>query len=168
MKLYMYGGALFDVQPKDFDFILHGRVDINALKKYLKNITFNSFGGMKIKIKDTIVDLAIVEEFDDDVFLDKFVELNSDFVYYDIEEDKFHKHSSFVEYERTKHVAVRNPKNIHPTLGVERRQERMRKTSCIENITPYAYNHLGSNVDLKYFIRVLKICEVRLNKRRGV
>lgn len=156
MNLFLYGGALFDETPKDFDVILQGDVSVDFLKTHFDEVTFNSFGEIKLKVGNTLIDLAIRVNFDVDVFVEDFVELNSDFAFYDIEKMSIYKSDCFAEYEKSRDVWVINEKSLHPILGVSRRLERIKKASAKKELILCANKHLSSNDDLKYFIRTMK------------
>lgn len=128
MNIYIYGGCLFDENPKDFDLILECN---NKNKDIFKSLKYelNSFGGAKISYNQKIFDVEIVEKLSSEIFIDRFVELDSDCVYYDMTNNIFIFLPPYWNYVNNGYASIINKKSIHPILGIKRREQRIEKAN---------------------------------------
>lgn len=136
MKLYQYGSSLkYNIlgksdKCKDFDYIIE---NCNPLKKdyfetlvhmIAEEVTSNSFGGLKLKMRHgTTIDIGYCNDLT--IEHRKFMELNSDGIFYNVKDDEFYLPESFyTDYIDKSRVYVIEGAVSHPTK-VGRTRERI-------------------------------------------
>lgn len=136
MKLYQYGSSLkYNIlgksdKCKDFDYIVE---NINPVKREIfcrlihmiaDEVTSNSFGGLKLKMRHgTTIDIGFCNDMT--VEYRQFMELNSDGLFYDVQEDEFFIPESFYkDYTDRGRVYVIEGAVSHP-IKAGRTRERM-------------------------------------------
>lgn len=133
MFIFRYGGSVLEeyygIEPKDYDYI----VECQNVKEYNKvidtiqslNPQINSFGGYKVKFKGIHLDIEVIDKPLKEE-LNRFIELNSDGVFYNIIENNVLTTKDFDLYLISHKVEVINDKSIHPHKN-NRREERIKK-----------------------------------------
>lgn len=152
-KVYIYGGCLFDEHPKDFDIIVETDKDIKTILSNLE-YTLNSFGGAKVVYKNNTFDIAVVRNLDDKVFYDRFAELDSDCVVYDLSNKKEIQYEHYKSYIKNGYARVINEENLHPKLGIVRRLQRINKANNRKEHKCKIHYHLSL---LENFIKNLNL-----------
>lgn len=152
--VYLYGGAIYclnnDEKPKDYDFIVTTEENPNKYnekfllvnKENIQKYSINSFGGLKVITKSgSILDLAVIKDLQKEA--SKFIELNSDNIFYNVLynqiihiNDDVNKWKEF--HENKKIIRINN--NTHPVLGVKRTEKR------IQNALTYNSNVKAINL----------------------
>lgn len=155
MSIYLYGSSLFEENPKDFDLIIETKKNFKELLNGLK-YTLNSFGGAKVIYKDKIFDIDIVKKLDNKLFMEKFAELDSDCVCYNLEYNKACYLEYYKSYKNRGYAKVINENSLHPKLGLQRREERINKANKRTKYEININNHLDT---LKDFISKLNLKE---------
>lgn len=136
MKLYQYGSSLkYNIlgksdKCKDFDYIIecnsnHKREILGRFIHMIADeVTTNSFGGFKLKMKSgTTVDIDFCRDLS--VEYRRFMELNSDGIFYNVKDDEFYLPESFyTDYIDKSRVYVIEGAVSHPTK-VGRTRERI-------------------------------------------
>lgn len=128
MSIYLYGSSLFEENPKDFDLIIETKKNFKELLNGLK-YKLNSFGGAKVIYKGITFDIDIVKKLDNKLFVEKFVELDSDCVCYDVKNKRPCYLEYYKNYKNRGYAKVINNKSLHPKLGFIRREERINKAN---------------------------------------
>lgn len=181
MKLYQYGSSLkYNIlgktdKCKDFDYIIE---NCDSLKKEYLNravhliaeeVTSNSFGGLKLKMRNgTTIDIGFCNDIT--VEYRKFMELNSDGLFYDVVEDKFFIPESFyTDYLDNNRVYVIEGAVSHPTK-VNRSRTRMAHAIALQPLLllndnkHYRNNkmlNIDTSIETQLLLELIALCNLK-------
>lgn len=181
MKLYQYGSSLkYNIlgksdKCKDFDYIVECNSDHKReiLEKFIHmiadEVTTNSFGGFKLKMKSgAMVDIDFCRDLS--VEYRRFMELNSDGIFYDVIKDQFFFPERFYKdyiYESKVYVidgAISHPNNTGRSIDRMAHAIALQPLLLLNDNKHYRNNkmlNIDTSVETQLLLELIVLCNLK-------